>query len=929
MRCTVRMIAGLFILLPLVGAGCQSVRLPAIDPTGQRIFAPYDTTLATPQCGLFDWLHGEPAFSPPAPPPVCPTPAAATPAVAATCLAEPTCAAAPSCLLTPTCASSPSCFTSPTCLTVPACVTQPTATVAPPAASQPPALPTANTTNPAGVIPPLPIAGGNQERVVLSPMRIVAPVGSEVVLLAGVAQPTGVFAPHRRIEWMLSQDSVGSLVDIAGDRHCRLHRLVQFHPPEKKSNNLAVSHTGHHSQYVTRGTDIVEDDVRVPRGQTWITLTSARAGRSFVTAYAPNADTWEDRKQTASVLWVDAAWQFPAPAVSREGEAVQLTTTVRRQSDGAPLAGWIVRYEIAGGASAYFPPSRGSLADVQTDAAGQATVTVAADPSTSGTTQIAIQVLRPADAESAAPLPVGDGGTSVSWTSSGLDVEVAGPTTSEVGAPESYRITVRNTGASTASEVELLDQLPPGLTYLNSQPPGQVVGDRVVWRLGRIPAGGYRDVVVTLRGEQPGNLTQRITARSAAASAEEDFTVQMTTQAIALTLVGPEVAAVGARVQWKVTIANRSNQRLTNLLAVDYFDDGLTHSSGAASPIKQPLGDLGPGQQLEPFGITFRADRIGQFKHRMVVSADGARSVQAEVTIRVTAAPRRPREPDPAGQPSVRILQAGPERGVVGDQVLARIQINNPGDAPLQDLTLVAQYDAKLLLPSQATGGPTHEAGQLAWKIDQLAAGETKERQILYKLLAPAAQTAHRVTVASAEVSEQAEDWTVRIDLAPAGEPAGGAPPMSLDGPSNGGDSDAPLEPQPMPPSVPGGRLKVSVVDENDPVRPGDEVNYYVTLENDRNLADQNVAVTLLVPAGMSFRKLASSGGLKVLRSSTDGRTIDITAVQEMRPRDRVRFVVVLTADQVGRHAFAISVNSQQLGRPLRAEEDTTVVASE
>ncbi|MEC7430147.1 MAG: hypothetical protein VYE28_10870, partial [Planctomycetota bacterium] len=63
-------------LLASCMSGCSGLRLPAIDPSGERFFLPSGnyTTLNTPEecggCGIFP----EPAFSKPANPPRCDAP---------------------------------------------------------------------------------------------------------------------------------------------------------------------------------------------------------------------------------------------------------------------------------------------------------------------------------------------------------------------------------------------------------------------------------------------------------------------------------------------------------------------------------------------------------------------------------------------------------------------------------------------------------------------------------------------------------------------------------------------------------------------------------------------------------------------------------------------------------------------------------------
>lgn len=144
----------------LVSGGCSSVRVPAIDPTGASLFSQGGTytTLESPCASLLP----------------------------ASCLPRPAYAEPPS---------------------VPACL--------PPGAVAP-----QYGTIPIQTRPTQFVATTNvPDRLLLTPSKIVAPVGSEVVLLAGLAGADGYFVPKQPVEWLLSQESVGHFVDVGEDDH--------------------------------------------------------------------------------------------------------------------------------------------------------------------------------------------------------------------------------------------------------------------------------------------------------------------------------------------------------------------------------------------------------------------------------------------------------------------------------------------------------------------------------------------------------------------------------------------------------------------------------------------------------------------------------------------------------------------------------------
>ncbi|MEQ8848334.1 hypothetical protein [Botrimarina sp.] len=270
-----------------------------------------------------------------------------------------------------------------------------------------------------------------EETLSITPERVLAPIGSEVVLKAGVCNRDGFLRTNRRVEWMLGQEGAGQFVRVGEQGELDILRLP-WQRPDKRDNAYAVGYTAPFDVCLRRGTPDPTDDVQVERGEAWITVTSASEGVSYVTAAAPETDNWDARRATATVYWVDAQWRFPPPQALQPGQAATLTTFVTRQSDNAPIAGWLVRYEVAGGdATAQLGYGGGQSASVPTDASGRATIQVTPTDDRPGTAQVRVTVVRPAQS---APMPspelvVGAGEAIVTWSPAAVIGPIDTPTT--------------------------------------------------------------------------------------------------------------------------------------------------------------------------------------------------------------------------------------------------------------------------------------------------------------------------------------------------------------------------------------------------------------------------------------------------------------------------------------------------------------------
>ncbi len=62
--------------------------------------------------------------------------------------------------------------------------------------------------------------------------------------------------------------------------------------PGKVSADLAIGRTAVLPHTITKGNADPSDDVRVVKGQTWVSVTSPTEGTSRVTAYAPDVENW-------------------------------------------------------------------------------------------------------------------------------------------------------------------------------------------------------------------------------------------------------------------------------------------------------------------------------------------------------------------------------------------------------------------------------------------------------------------------------------------------------------------------------------------------------------------------------------------------------------------------------------------------------------
>jgi uncharacterized repeat protein (TIGR01451 family) len=563
---------------------------------------------------------------------------------------------------------------------------------------------------------PRPRLGAAPMAIVVTPSRVIAPVGTEVVLIAGVG--TGSYVKtSQEVQWTISGDSVGEFLSPGIRRPFELGELVRG-LPRKVNGRYAVNATLFSPMTLDRGTPTPTDDITVVAGQSWVSVYSPTEGTSNVTAYAPTVVPWDRRQQTAMIYWVDAQWRFPSPANTDLGGRNTLSTVVTRQSTSGPLMGWMVRYEIVGGPEAGFAPDGATAVEVPTNEAGEARVEIFQKQEAPGANQVTIQVIRPAGAAGQTePLTVGTGATTQSW-GNGIGMAAGVAPGGLIGGPPSL-----------AAETPTLAnprQSPATSTAPSSTP-------------STANSGAVLDVAIT----------------------------------------GPGTTTVGSQVQFEVSVTNRGTARATRLLVTDRFDAGLQHAA-SASPIERDLVDLEPGGSLrltvsfqaieagdhcQDVEVTGDGGLRGTARACLSV-ADRAIEPPADSRPsqdRASEAPTAPSETVSSGDVTLNVRSTTPERRRVGEIAHITIEISNRGSTALTGLTLVNKFPA-LFEPQQATEGNEWLPGNvLGWKLASLAAGHTIRREIEFKCVRESPRACVTVTLSGGGIGTLSEETCIEI----------------------------------------------------------------------------------------------------------------------------------------------------------------------
>ncbi len=695
--------------------------------------------------------------------------------------------------------------------------------------------------------------------VEVTPMVDVNPVQTQHVFIATVKDHDGVPLPTRRVEWTLT--GVGAIIEVdeSGWMASRGHKV---------DNNFAISHANRLGHVLTRGNDDPADDVVIEEGQTWIVITSAVEGTSYVTAYVPGIYDWSKHKATAQKYWYDVAYKFPPADTNPIGTPHTLVTKVMQHSDETPLAGYEVTYKILSGPEASLSPGGGQTALVKTDAQGNASVTLNQIKPAEGVNAIQIDIVRPIDASCEPCEPaahIATGKTTKTWIGPKITITKTAPATTVVGDAFDYSIVVTNASLVMATNVNVVDTLPDGIRYASSSPSAKVSGKTLTWSLGELDFGQSSNISVTVSATRTGNFENCVTvsadhglsARDCAQTTHVEPQLEMTKTAPATTLTCDPI-------NYEFRITNPGSAPATNVKFEDTLPDGMLWR-GKYSKIESDIGTLQAGEsKVVKFMVATK--KIGSYTNIATVTGDRGLSATARATTIVR-------------QPVLVIIKTGPSRRYLDRPVKYTITVNNKGDATATNVTLIDKLDAKSQFVSASNGGKL-SAGEVSWKLGDIEPGGSKQ----VTLTAKSSQTGEiRSTATATAYCARGEGEAATIIR--------GIPAILLE-----------------------------CIDVKDPIELGAQETYIITVTNQGSAMDTNVIITCTLPAEQEY--VSSTGPTE---ARVVGKQVKFAPLGELAPKVTATYKVNVKGIGVGDVRFRVQLDSDQMTSPAGETESTTI----
>jgi uncharacterized repeat protein (TIGR01451 family) len=303
-----------------------------------------------------------------------------------------------------------------------------------------------------------------------------------------------------------------------------------------------------------------------------------------------------------------------------------------------------------------------------------------------------------------------------------VTVDVQAPPSINLNQPATLKLVVKNTGASEAMNVLIMDELPEGLQYISSQPEPYRVGDSLLsWRLSALAAGQERAILVQVKPVKTGAYDHAATVTFQTGS-KARTRVLMPLLKVDQTISTAKVLK-GQSVEFKVTVSNIGDGPARNVTVRAKLSPGLRHGSGERSDdqmvyeLTLPTLAAGQHEELDPLV----ADAIQGGDQSCTVTAESPdvlpatdedkQHAQSVKTVAVV-------------EPKLELTLVGPDKRYTDTIAPYVIKLANPGTAPARKVAVVATLPVSgrlVKVPDGASWDSTTR--RLRWSFDRLETG--------------------------------------------------------------------------------------------------------------------------------------------------------------------------------------------------------------
>lgn len=296
-----------------------------------------------------------------------------------------------------------------------------------------------------------------------------------------------------------------------------------------------------------------------------------------------------------------------------------------------------------------------------------------------------------------------------------LSIDVQSPANMNFEMPATVKIIVRNGGSSDAQGVVVRDELPPGLTFLSSQPEAQPIGSLLTWKISTLPANSDRVILLRVKPTKPGAFDHAATVSFQAASKASCRVLRPRLKVEVVQNPSDGKVLKGKTADFRIAVTNIGDGTARNVIVQAKLSPGLRHDTGEHNEdnsFELPIPEIRPGQREELDPLTVDATTGGSQSCK--VSARSADVVfdkeEAEVTRTIDVV-----------EPKLKLTFVGPDKRFTDTVAPYGITLENLGDAPARNVRVLVTLGVSGRLVAVPPGAKYDSASRrLQWTVLQI-----------------------------------------------------------------------------------------------------------------------------------------------------------------------------------------------------------------
>ena len=434
--------------------------------------------------------------------------------------------------------------------------------------------------------------------------------------------------------------------------------------------------------------------------------------------------------------------------------------------------------------------------------------------------------------------------------------------------PFDYTITIKNVSNETLTNVVVTERLADNFNFISANPNAGQVGRDLSWKIPSFGPG--KSVTITITG----SATTLDCVQHCSNVTYDNFgcaAVEVVQPILAITKTAPSKVMICEPIPLEIIVTNTGTGEAENVVITDILPDGLATVDGKTS-IKVNAGTIAQGTSKKIM-TNLVASKTGVFTNTASVSSDNTEDAQATATTTVVA-------------PNLSITKVGPSKQYLGKNIKYTITVTNHGDAPAVDLVLDDTIPAGIGQVKVSDGGAlSADKSSIQWALNDLAPGKSQTVTVEYVSNTIGSVSDTATVTAKCSEAKSASATTQII----------GIPAVLLE-----------------------------VIDLVDPVEIGEQTTYRITATNQGSAMGTNIAITCMLESNEQFVDCGNC----ITEPTVNGNVVSFAPLATLAPKAEATWEVVVKAVSSGDVRFKVTMNTDQINRPVEETESTHLYES-